>query len=127
MENIEYKEDRDEAVDKLKNHFSRNWNFEPMSYKNQIKFNFDSIKTRIKGRIYCDENKIDCEVYDKDFTYEYLNNETLPIKFLNAFISNYPYLTREYGEFTDWVEEWIKDKRKNNKPARLLYNNHDDP
>ena len=112
---------REDIVHGLEEHFRHNWLFEAMKRKNQIKFEFKQNKSQVHGRIYLDENRVLYNLYDEEFSYEYLEEAPIEEDFLCAFFVHYPHNRGHYHHFDDWIQEWLKDRRKRNKRAHQLY------
>lgn len=109
-------------TEQIKNHFSKEWGFRPMIYKEQIEFWFKPMKSRIKGRIDLDKCEISYSIYNNSYYYEYVDNtEDMAKNFFLSLISFYPNnLDDRCEEFTDYLESWNNDRTKNNKRYRQL-------
>lgn len=116
---------RKELVSDLEEHYSRDWLFEAMKRKHQIKFKFKKNKSQINGRVYLEDGEIRYSIHDKEYSFGYLEETPVERDFLNAFWSFYPHNVDGHRHLEEWLSEWLKDKRKRNKPYRQLIGDED--
>lgn len=111
---------KQEIVEVLEDHFSRNWEFSYLKTRPEIKYKFKDNKRNIKGRLYLEQRRFEYEVDSKECGYEYTEYGYIEEEFLTSFIVFYPY-HRGYGEdFDEWIEQWMHDKKRRNVKYRKL-------